>query len=234
MNLPQCATIGHPLAKRSSFSSHTEGWKMRDLARMDELLANASWCSTAWLVVAGIFSLAGAVLAVRLMPASSDAPRRPGASDRVPSLWRFALLVAVTGWGVFLACFKAFYPVLEPGFSALSLLQGWSVEGGAAILAALIVARRTRSIRNVALAGALLSGGTSCMLFIGMSGLAAPAPLGYDLRGILAAMAGSGTLAAIGFWQAGAPSSWKERLAAAGLIATSLVLVASGSLASIL
>jgi diguanylate cyclase (GGDEF)-like protein/PAS domain S-box-containing protein len=72
------------------------------------------------------------------------------------------------------------------------------------------------------------------MLFVSMSGLAAPAPLGYDLRGILVAMAGSGTLAAIGFWQAGARGTWKERLAAAGLIATSLVLLASGSLASIL
>jgi hypothetical protein len=200
---------------------------------MDELLANASWTSAAWLVVAYIFSMSGSMLAVWLMPASSGAASRPAAGD-TPSVWRLALIVAVTGWGAFLACFKAFYPVMEPGFSAPSLLQPWSVEGGAAILVALIAARRARTIRNVALAGALISGGPSVMMFISMSGLAAPAPLAYDLRGILVAMAGSGTLAAVGVWQAGADDTWKGRLAAAGLIATSLVLVTGGSLASIL
>jgi PAS domain-containing protein len=116
----------------------------------------------------------------------------------------------------------------------MSLVQPWLVEGGAATLVAVIAARRTRTIRDGALAGALISGGPSVMTFISMSGLAAPAPLGYDLRGILVSMACTGTLAAIGFWEAGADNTWVGHLAAAGLIATSLVLVAGGSLTSIL
>jgi hypothetical protein len=110
------------------------------LAQMGELLANASWNSTAWLVVACIFSMSGPMLAVRFMPVSPGAAPRPPA-DGASSPWRFALVVAVTGWGAFLACFKAFYPVLEPGFSAMSVVQPWSVEVGAATLVALIAAR---------------------------------------------------------------------------------------------
>jgi diguanylate cyclase (GGDEF)-like protein/PAS domain S-box-containing protein len=207
---------------------------MQDSTPMSELLAYASWYDATWLAVAGVFSLIGIVLALRLMPAPSDAPARQSQAGITQSFWRCSLVFAFTGWGVFLACFKAFYPHLEPGFPPLALLQSWSVEAVAATLSTLIATRGARNIRNVALAGALLSGGASCMLFLGMSGLAAPAPLGYDLRGILVAMAGSGTLAAAGFWQAGTRGTWKEHLTAAGLIASSLVLVASGSLASIL
>jgi len=201
---------------------------------MDDLLANVTWYSAAWLAIAGVLSLAGSMLALRYLPTGSAAVARRGTRDVATSLWRSALLFNVTGWLVFLACFEAFYPHLVSAFPPLSLLEGGLVQGVGATVAALIAAHGARNIRNVTLGGALLSGGASCMLFIGMSGLADPAPLAYDLRGVLAAMAGSGTLAAIGFWQAGASGAGRHRLIAATAIAASLVLVAAGSLESIL
>jgi len=87
---PTVPAISHPLTKRSSF--------LKDgnvgLAQMGELLANASWNSTAWLVVACILSM----LAVRFMPVSPGPAPRP-AADGASSPWRFAGVVAVTAWG---------------------------------------------------------------------------------------------------------------------------------------
>ena len=201
---------------------------------MDDLLANITWYSAAWLAIASASSLAGTLLALRYLPTGSAAVARRGTRGAAASLWRSAVLFSVTGWVVFLACFEAFYPHLVLAFPPLSLLEGGLVQAAGATASALIAARGARNIRNVTLAGALLSGGASCMVFIGMSGLAAPAPLGYDLWGVLAAMAGSGTLAAIGFWQAGTSGAGRPRRMAAMAIAASLVLVAAGSLDSIL
>ena len=196
---------------------------------MDELLRSMTWYSAGWLAAAGLLTLTGSLLALRVLP--RNCPVRPMSW---PDLGQCALLLVLTGWVSFLACFGALYPHLDLAFPLTAWLQGWAVQVVGAGLAVLMAARGTRNIRNVALSGALLSGGTSCMLFIAMSSLAAPAPLGYDLRGILVAMACSGTLAAIGFWQAGTQGAGRYRLMAAALIAASLVLVAAGSLASIL
>ncbi len=207
---------------------------------MDELLAGATWHSAVWLLIAGLISLGGSLLALR-----GRASGKPARLVVAPSAWALAswwraVPLALTSAAVFLACFEVFYQHLGLHFPIVSVAEGWTLQAIAAAFATLIAARGTRNIRNVALSGALLSGGTSCMLFIIMSGLAAPAPLGYDLRGIVIAMAASGTLAAIGFWLAGGywqdeiQAGWKQHLTAGAFIAASLILVCGGSLASIL
>ena len=218
---------------------------------MESFIAGSAWQSCTWLGLACLVSLTGSLLALRdrtgglLRSGGETKGALAGhAAGGLPSgaapLWQSAVLFALTGLAVVLICFEAFYPTLGLHFPLPPLLEGWALQGMAGSMATLIAVRRSRNIRNVALAGALLSGGTSCMLFIGMSGLAAPAPLAYDLRGILLAMGGSGTLAAIGVWHAGGywqgdvARGWKPYAAAACCIAASLVIVVSGSLASIL
>src|SRR4051794_34747186 len=107
---------------------------MRDSTPMNELLAYASWQSATWLGIAGLFSLIGTMLALRLMPVSSRASALQTAGCVTPGLWRCSLVFAVTGWGVFLACFKAFHPHLEQGLPLGSLLQSWIVQAAAATL----------------------------------------------------------------------------------------------------
>ena len=212
---------------------------------MHELLADASWHSTAWLLIAAWVSVTGSFLFLRGGPSAGARERRRSRS--VPVVQEYAFpwgrrtgILAITAPTVFIACFEASCPYLGLHVPVPLLLTGWSLQAGTATLAMLIAARGARTIRNVALSGALLSGGTSCMLFTIISSLAAPAPLGYDFRLIVLAMAGGGTLAAIGFWRAGEdlqaeiPGGWQPCLIAAAFIAESLVLVTGGSLGSIL
>ena len=184
----------------------------------------------AFLVLAGLASLLGGWLVLGMVPLAAAARKRIGLSHLLVA----GLLLGLTSWVVLLACLQAGFPHLNPRFPLGALLQAWLVQFAGAVIAVGIAARGTRNIRNVALAGSLLSGGASCMLFIAMSGLTAPAPLAYDKWGILAAMAGSGTLCAIGFWQAGASSARWNRVLAAAFIGLGLAVVADASLASIL
>jgi hypothetical protein len=184
----------------------------------------------AGLAVAGLTSLFGGWLALAMVKLATAARERIG----LPRLLCAGLLLGLTGWIVLLACLKGSFPHLDPRFPLGTLAQARAVQAVGAIAAVLIAARCTRNICNVALAGSLLSGGASCMLFIAMSGLTARAPLAYDLWGILAVIAVSGTLCAIGFWQAGAGSGGWNRLLAAPLIGVGLTMAADASLGSIL
>jgi diguanylate cyclase (GGDEF)-like protein/PAS domain S-box-containing protein len=197
---------------------------------MDELFDAVSWAvswnAIAFLAVAGPASLLGGWLVLRMVPLAIAGREDIG----LPRLLFAGVLLGLTGWIAFLVCLQGSFPHLDPYFPLASLIQGWLVQVAGAVTAVAIVARCTRNIRNVVLAGSLLSGGASCMLFIDMSGLTAPAPLAYDLRGVLAAMAASGMLCAIGFWQAGAA----RRVVAAAFIGVGLTVVASASLGSVL
>jgi diguanylate cyclase len=197
---------------------------------MDDLFNGVSHDGMAFLVLAGLASLLGGWLVLGMVPLAAAARKRIGPSHLLVA----GLLLGLTSWVVLLACLQAGFPHLDPRFPLGALLQAWLVQFAGAVIVVGIAARGTRNIRNVALAGSLLSGGASCMLFIAMSGLTAPAPLAYDKWGILAAMAGSGTLCAIGFWQAGASSARWNRVLAAAFIGLGLAVVADASLASIL
>ncbi len=197
---------------------------------MEDLFDALSRYGMALLAVAGLASLFGGWLVLGTVKLAAAARERIG----LPRLLCAGLLLGLTGWIVFLACLEGGFPHLDPRFPLAPLAQAWLVQAVGAIAAMLIAARCTRNIRNVALAGSLLSGGASCMLFIAMSGLTAPAPLAYDLGGVLAAMAASGTLCAIGFWQAGAGGGGWNRLLAATFIGVGLTVVANASLGSIL
>jgi diguanylate cyclase (GGDEF)-like protein/PAS domain S-box-containing protein len=197
---------------------------------MDELFNGAFPGGMTFLTLAGLASLLGGWLVLGMTPLAAAARERIG----LPRLLGAGLLLGLTGWVTFLACLEAGFPHLDPRFPTADLVQAWAMQLAGAVGAVVIAARGTRNIRNVALAGSLLSGGASCMLFIAMSGLAAPAPLAYDRWGVLGMMAGSGTLCAIGFWQAGASSGRWNRVLAAACIGLGLAVVAGASLASIL
>jgi diguanylate cyclase len=197
---------------------------------MNDLFNDASLYGMAFLVLAALASLLGGWLVLGMVPLAATACDRIG----LPRLLGAGLLLALTGWVAFLACLEAGFPHLDPRFPPAALVQAWAVQVAGAVGAVVIAARGARNIRNVALAGSLLCGGASCMLFIAMSGLAAPAPLAYDRWGVLGTMAGSGTLCAIGFWQAGASSGRWNRVLAAALIGLGLAVVADASLGSIL
>jgi diguanylate cyclase (GGDEF)-like protein len=197
---------------------------------MDELFGAESGRWMALLAVAGLAGLFGGWLALGTVKLAAASRERIG----LLRVLRAGSLLGLTGWVVFLGCLEAGFPHLDPHFPLAALAQAWAVQAAGAMVAVLIAARCDRTMRNVALAGSLLSGGASCMLFSAMSGMAAPAPLAYNLWGVLAAMAGSSTLCAIGFWQAGASSSGRNRLLAAAVIGVGLTVVADASLCSIL
>src|SRR5277367_1159528 len=197
---------------------------------MGDLFNGVSRYGVALLALAGLASLLGGWLALGLVPLAAASRQRIG----VPRLLGAGLLLGLTGWLAFRAFLQAGFPHLDPRFPLVALLQAWLVQIAGAVIAVTIAAHGARNIRNVALAGSLLSGGTSCMLFIAMSGLAAPAPLAYDRWGVLGTMAGSGTLCAIGFWQAGASRARWNRLWAAAFIGLGLAVVAGASLGSVL
>ena len=210
---------------------------------MDDLIAGVTWHHISWFILAIVVSMVGSLVALRHRDI-----RPPAATATDATAFRAAMLeslgrggvFAITSLSVCFVCFEIFYPNFGQRFPLGSLVQGVLAQVAAATAAAVIAIRGARNIRNVAVSGALLSGGSSCMLFVAMSGLAAPQPLGYDLTAVLAAMTGSGILGAIGFWQASGywqgeiQPGQKPRLIAAAVMAASLVLVACGSMASIL
>jgi PAS domain S-box-containing protein len=197
---------------------------------MEDLFDALSRHGMALLAVAGPASLFGGWLVLGMVKLAAAARERIG----LPRVLCAGLLLGLTGWIVFLACLQGGFPHPDPRFPLGTLAQAWAVQAVGTIAAVLIAARCTRNFRNVALAGSLLSGGASCMLFIAMSGLTAAAPLAYDPSGVPAVMAVSGTMCAIGFWQAGARSGGWNRLLAATLIGVGLIVVANASLGSIL
>src|SRR5580692_5822616 len=188
---------------------------------MDELFNGAFPGGMPFLTLACLASLLGGWLVLGIAPLAAAVRERIG----LPRLLGAGLLLGLSGWVAFVTSLEAGFPHLDPRFPAADLVQAWAVQVAGAVGAVVIAARGTRNIRNVALAGSLLSGGASCMLFIAMSGLTAAAPLAYDPSGVPAVMAVSGTMCAIGFWQAGARSGGWNRLLAATLIGVGLIVV---------
>ena len=170
------------------------------------------------------------LLTSALLPRIAD----PGQSG---GLWRSILAGMVLGaavWLTFRLSLAAYFPFIQVSlpWSALAMSVLLSVMGGGAAVAVTIYGGQ--GMRDTLLAGSLLSAGASCTLFVSMSALADPLVLGYDLKGVLAAMVAATALCGFGLrWLRGA-SSVRQRLVPSILIGLALPALDLASLSSIL
>jgi diguanylate cyclase len=145
-----------------------------------------------------------------------------------------ALLLMVSVWCMFRLALRAEFLHVDPDLPWSTMLRA-SAIAVCGILASLGIATfGPRSVRNVALAGSLLSAGSSCMMFACMSDLTAPSVLAYDLVRLLAAMVASSALFGCGLWLLWRPAGHTGRIIPGALIAASLLGLAVISLSSIL
>jgi diguanylate cyclase (GGDEF)-like protein/PAS domain S-box-containing protein len=189
-----------------------------------------SWYALEMLLGVMAFSVLGSVLAFKLVPGPSTVRRQAG----IARLILAGQFLVATGWGVFVGCLEGWHGGLHPYIPLASLLEAWAAGSTVATLSLLIGLRGARNIRNAALAGSLLSSGMSCMAFLGMSGLVAPATVAYDLPGILLGMAGGSALAGLAIWLLRDGIVRSRRWLAAPLIAGTIILITLVSFASIL
>jgi diguanylate cyclase len=181
------------------------------------------------LVVSGILSVGGSMLAVRMLPRETPEGNVAAVTIRVILA---GLLLAATSWMLFLLALKLHFPRLDPDIPWPAMLRAWAVVGAGTIAAQGIAMRTRRSVRNVAFAGSVMSSSVSCMVFASMSDLAAPSALAYDLPEVIGIMAASSTFWAGGLWLLERPGS--PRLLPGLLLAASLMLLADASLSCIL
>jgi len=181
------------------------------------------------LVASGILSVAGVLLALRLMPREVLVGRiRTVTLRTIPA----CLPLAGTSWLLFVLALKLHFPRLDPDIPWPAMLRAWVTVGAGTIAAQAIAARTRRSVRNVAFAGSVMASSVSCMVFATMSDLAAPSALAYDLTDVIEIMAASSTLWAGGLWLLERPGV--SRLLPGLLLAASLMLLADASLSCIL
>jgi diguanylate cyclase (GGDEF)-like protein/PAS domain S-box-containing protein len=143
-----------------------------------------------------------------------------------------ALLLAGSGWLTFRLALVGYFPHLDAEIPWGAKLQSLALAVLGAVLALSITTYGNRNVRNIVLAGSLLSCGTSCMVFASMSGIAAPLALGYNLAGVLAAMVASTALAGLGLGRV--QTAGRGPLEGAALVGAAMLVVSVASLASIL
>ena len=170
------------------------------------------------------------LLSSALLPRIAD----PGESG---GLWRSILAGMVLGaavWLTFRLSLAAYFPFIQVSlpWSALAMSVLLSVMGGGAAVAVTI--HGGQGMRDTLLAGSLLSAGASCTLFVSMSALADPLVLGYDLKGVLAAMVAATALCGFGLRRLRGASSVRQRLVPSILIGLALPALYLASLSSIL
>ena len=175
-------------------------------------------------------SLGLCLLSGVLLPRIAD----PGESG---GLWRSILAGMVLGaavWLTFRLSLAAFFPFIQVSlpWSALAMSILLSVLGGGAAVA--VTVHGGQGMRDTLLAGSLLAAGASCTLFVSMSGLADPLVLGYDLKGVLAAMVGATALCGFGLRRLRGATSARGRLVPSILIGLALPALDLASLSSIL
>jgi len=137
-------------------------------------------------------------------------------------------------WIAFGLSLRGFFPYLTtavPPFSAI-LSIALAVTGATAALA--IAVYGDRSARNTLLSGSMLSASTSCMLFVAMSGVAAPLVLGYDLADVIVAMVGGTLLCGLGLRRVRQAPTRVRMILPIVLVALTVPLLEIASLASIL
>ncbi|MDX6655014.1 MAG: diguanylate cyclase, partial [Solirubrobacterales bacterium] len=183
------------------------------------------------LVAAGcLIGLFGVYAALKLLPE----PSLRGRGQAIGQFTIASVLLTATVWRLFLVILDVEFPHLGSDLPGAAITEScaFAVVGAAGALG--ILTFGSRSVRNMALAGSFLSSAVSCMVFVSMSGLAAPAVLAYDLSSVLAAMAGSSALCATGFWLFRRPVGVVASLASPALVAVSLVILCITSLSAIL
>lgn len=181
------------------------------------------------LVACGTLSVAGALLALRLMPCDPLLGSiRAVAMRTIPA----GLILAGTAWLLFVLALKLHFPHLDPDIPWPAMLRAWIIVGVGTTAAQTITARTRRSVQNVAFAGSVMASSVSCMVFATMSDLAAPSALAYDLAAVITIMAASSALWAGGLWLLKGPGA--SRLLPGLLLAASLILLADASLSCIL
>jgi diguanylate cyclase (GGDEF)-like protein/PAS domain S-box-containing protein len=181
------------------------------------------------LVASGVLSVAGTVLALRILPRATRTYGIPAVTVRVLAA---GLLLSCTAWLLFLLALKLYFPGLDTDIPWPALFRAWAIVGTGTIAALAIAAGTRRNVRNVTFAGSVMASSVSCMLFASMSELAAPSALAYDLSDVIEIMTASSALWGCGLWlldPAGPP-----RLVPVLLMAVSLVLLADASLSCIL
>src|ERR1700679_4209110 len=142
-----------------------------------------------WFALALATSLAGCQMAFLLLPQRTASGRwqtivRTGAAG---------LVLGGTAWIVFRLSLAAVYPYVRAAIPLPSAAAALPLGLVGALAAVAIITYGERTARNTVLAGSTLAAAVSCMLFVSMSGLAAPMALGYNLAGVLGAMvAGTG------------------------------------------
>jgi diguanylate cyclase (GGDEF)-like protein/PAS domain S-box-containing protein len=180
-------------------------------------------------LASGVLSLAGIALALHMFLRGRPAGGPRALAFRIVPP---GLLLAATSWLLFLLALKLHFPFLDVRIPWPAMLQSWAMAASGAIVALGIAARTTRSVRDAALAGSVMSSSVSCMIFTSMSGLAAPSALAYDLASVIVIMAAGSTLWAGGLWLLG--RSGPARMLSGLLMAASLTLLAWASLTCIL
>jgi PAS domain S-box-containing protein len=183
-----------------------------------------------WFVIALAGSLLGCHLAFLLLPRRGVA----GAPWVMMRTTAAGVVLGGAAWLVFRLSLAAVYPFLSP-------VIPWPVTGVALILALVgalaavtLITYGERSARNTVLAGSTLSAAVSCMLFVSMSGLAAPMALGYNLAAVLAAMVAGTAVISFGLQRLGLAATRRGTWLPVSLVALALPLLDVASLVSIL
>jgi len=181
-------------------------------------------------VMALAASLVGCHLAFLLLP------RRAAAGGRRTMARTAAAGLALggTAWIAFRLSLAAVFPYLPTGVPWPSTVAALPLAFIGALAAVAITAYGEHSARNTVLAGSTLSAAVSCMLFVSMSGLAAPMVLGYNLGGVLAAMVAGTALGGFGLQRIARAATRHGTWLPASLVALALPLLDVASLASIL
>ena len=177
----------------------------------------------------GLCLLSGAVL-----PRITEAGESARQSARLGRSILAGMVLGAAIWVTFrlsLAAYFPFIPVNLP-WSALATSMALSVLGGGAAVAVTI--HGGHGMRDTLLAGSLLAAGASCTLFVSMSALADPLLLGYNLKGVLAAMVGATAICGFGLRRLRGADSARGRLLPSILIGLALPALDLASLSSIL
>jgi signal transduction histidine kinase/ActR/RegA family two-component response regulator/NO-binding membrane sensor protein with MHYT domain len=175
-------------------------------------------------------SLVGCHLAFLLLP------RRTASGGRRTMARTAAAGLALggTAWIVFRLSLAAVFPFLPTGVPWTAMAAALPLVLTGALAAVAITAYGDYSARNSVLAGSTLSAAVSCMLFVSMSGLAAPLALAYNLSGVLAAMVAGTALGGFGLRRFARAASRRGTWLPVSLVALALPLLDIASLASIL
>ncbi|MCQ8239680.1 putative bifunctional diguanylate cyclase/phosphodiesterase [Rhizosaccharibacter radicis] len=181
-------------------------------------------------LLTALIAVCGGVLLTRLLP-SDPFSRSSFTSRRIAGV--AVALLAMT-WGTFRSTFAGAYPRLAFTVPPGSVLTGSALMLGTSVAAGMILGHGRRSARNTMLAGSLLASGASCLIFGAMAGIVRPFSLAYDLPAVLVTTALASACWAFALHEVASCDRPYRRVVCTLLIASSAIILAIGSLGSIL